>query len=59
MIEVFLPIGTLTRRVNNYVSRQGKGMNTGNESSIISMIFVYDCTSLIDEVCITQLTVID
>ena len=33
MIKVFFPVCTLTWRVNNYVSRQGKGMNKGIEST--------------------------
>ena len=35
MIEVLFSIRTLKRRENNYVSRQGKGLNRRNESTII------------------------
>ena len=31
--KVVFPICTLTWRVNNYVSRQGKGINRRNEST--------------------------
>ena len=42
VFKVFFPICTLTWRVNNYVSRQGKGINRRNENSIIirAMIIV-------------------
>ena len=36
MIKVLLPVCTLTWPVNNYVSRQGKGINKRNENTIIS-----------------------
>ena len=42
MIKVLLPICTLDWRVNNYVSRQGKGMNRGNEST--NKISIYVCS---------------
>ena len=35
MIEVFFPNWTLNWRVNDYVSRQGKGINRRNESTNI------------------------
>ena len=35
MIKVFFPICTLTLLVNNFVSRQGKGINRRNESTNI------------------------
>ena len=35
MNKVFFPICTLIWRVNNYVSRQGKGLNRRNESTTI------------------------
>ena len=35
MIEVLFPICTLNWRVNNYVTRQGKGIKRRNESTII------------------------
>ena len=35
MIKVLFPICTLLWRVNNYVSRQGKGITRRNESTII------------------------
>ena len=35
MIKVIFPFLTLNWRVNNYVSRQGKGINRRNESTII------------------------
>ena len=38
MIKVLLPFFTLTWRVNNYVSRQGKGINKRNVSTIITNI---------------------
>ena len=52
MIKVLFPtlsICTLTWRVNNYVSRQGKGINRRNESikkarSLISLRLSVDCT---------------
>ena len=34
LIKVLFPIFTLNRRVNNYVSRQGKSINRGNASTI-------------------------
>ena len=48
MIKVLFPIGTLTWLVNNYVSRQGKGINRINESTFVIMIIVHHCTSLIE-----------
>ena len=33
IMQVLFPICTLTWRVNNYVSRQGKGINRRNEST--------------------------
>ena len=39
MIEIVFPIGTSTRRVNNYVSRQGKGINRTSESTNIILNF--------------------
>ena len=35
MVKVLFPVCTLTWRVNNYVSRQGKVMNWRNESTIV------------------------
>ena len=35
VIKVILPLSTLNWRVNNYVSRQGKGVNKGNESVLV------------------------
>ena len=35
MIKVIFPICTLIWRVNDYVSRQGKGLNERNESTNI------------------------
>ena len=35
MIKVLFPISTLTWRVSNYVSRQGKGLSRRNESTIL------------------------
>ena len=35
MIKVLFPICTLSWRVNNYVSRQGKGINRRNKSTLI------------------------
>ena len=35
MIKVLFPVCTSIWRVNNYVSRQGKGINGRNESTII------------------------
>ena len=35
IIKVLSPICTLIWRINNYVSRQGKGINKRNESAII------------------------
>ena len=37
MIKVLFPICTLNWRVNNYVFRQGKGINRRNESIFITM----------------------
>ena len=35
MVKVLFSISTLSWRVNNYVSRQGKGSNRRNESTIM------------------------
>ena len=35
MSKVFFPIGTLNWRVNNYVSRQGKGINRRNKNTTV------------------------
>ena len=43
MIKVLIPICTLTWRVNNYVCRQGKGINRRIESTISMMNY---CTVL-------------
>ena len=40
--KVLLPICTSTWRLNSYVSRQGKGINRRNESTIIMMINILD-----------------
>ena len=48
MIKVLFSICTLTGRVNNYVSRQGKGIKRRNESTIVNMNIVYHCTNLIE-----------
>ena len=37
MIKVIFPICTLIWRVNNHVSRQGKGINRRNESNLINI----------------------
>ena len=37
MFKVLSPICTLIWRINNYVSRQGKGISNRNESAIIIM----------------------
>ena len=37
MIEVLFPICQLIWRVNNYVSRHGKGINKRNQSTIINI----------------------
>ena len=37
MIKVLSSICTLTWRENNYLSRQGKGLNRRNESTIFKM----------------------
>ena len=39
-IKLFFPICTLNWRVNNYVSRQGKGIDRRNESTKILINFV-------------------
>ena len=59
MIKILFLICTLTWRVNNYFSRQGKGINNRNESTIIIMTTVNHYTSLIEYFCSTQLTVAD
>ena len=59
MIKVFFPICTLTWRVNNNLSRKGKGINKRKESTIIIMIIVYHCTDLTEQFCSTQLNVTD
>ena len=41
LIKVLFPICTLTWRVSNYVSRQGKGINRRKESTILIMITVW------------------
>ena len=47
--KVIFPICTLTWRLNNYVSRRGKGIYSRNESTVIIFsIIVKDCTSLND-----------
>ena len=43
MIKVLFPISTLTWRVNNYVSRQGKGIKGRNESAIMIMNCIDYC----------------
>ena len=40
MIEVLFPICTSNWRVNNYVSRQGNGLNRRNENTIIIIKFL-------------------
>ena len=37
MIKILFPICTLNWHVNNYVSRQGKGINRRNESALFIM----------------------
>ena len=44
MIKVLFVICTSTWRVNNYVSRQGEGINRRNESSIIGNNKILHCT---------------
>ena len=39
-LKVFFPICTLTWRVNNYVSRQGKSINRRNENTRAVVIFM-------------------
>ena len=39
-LTVLFPILSLDWRVNNFVSRQGKGMNRRSESTIIIILFV-------------------
>ena len=41
MIRVLFPICTLLSSVNNYVSRQGKGINRTSESTIIIIKIVF------------------
>ena len=59
MMKVIFPICTLTWRVNNYVSRQGKGIYRRNEIIIIVMIIVYHGTILIEFFGPSRLTTID
>ena len=59
MIKVPFPVSTLTGRVKIYISRQGKGINRKNESTIIITLLVCHCSSLIECFGPTQLTVID
>ena len=40
-IKVLLPICTLIWSVNKYVSRQGKGINRRNESTIIIIFIIF------------------
>ena len=56
-MEVLFHICTLTWSVNNYVSRQGKGINRRNENTITNMIFLHHSTDFIEQFCSTQLTV--
>ena len=41
MIKVLFPLCTLTYRVNNCVSHQGRGINRRNESSIVRNIIFH------------------
>ena len=50
MNKVFFPICTLNWRVNNYASRQGKGINRRNESTIIIIQIVAFGITLVSEV---------
>ena len=58
-VENFLPICTLTWRVNKYNSRQGKGIHRRNESNNIFLNFVSSCTSWIESICPTQSAIIN
>ena len=49
MIKVIFPLCTLTWRVNNYVSRQIRGIYRRIESTIFILIIVYHCKSLIEK----------
>ena len=51
ILQVFFPICTLTWRVNNYVSRQGEGINRRNESSKTEGWFLFWSTDDIIEYC--------
>ena len=42
--KVLLPICTLTWRVNNYVSRQGEGINRRNESTKTQDLLLFSST---------------
>ena len=44
MVEVLFPICTSIGRVNNYVSRQGKGINRRSESTVI---IIWTCSLLV------------
>ena len=44
MIKVLFPICTLNWRVDNYVYRQGKGINRRNESTNIIKILAFSVT---------------
>ena len=52
VIKVLFPLCTLTWRVNNYVSRQGRGKDGTNKSTVIIIIVAMDAF-------VTQLTVFD
>ena len=41
MIEVFFAICTLTWRVSNYVSVQGRGINRRKESTVLLLVVFY------------------
>ena len=41
LMQVFFRICTLTWRVNNYVSRQGKDINRRNESAKTQLLFIF------------------
>ena len=55
MIEILLPICTLTWRANNYVSRQEKGMNSRNEVLLWKVLYNTVQTEL-NNFCSTRLT---
>ena len=59
LIKILFPICTLTWSVNNYVSRQAKGIDRKNQRYFFVTKTVDHCTSLIKKICSTQLTVID